>query len=97
MTEIKRIKDRGRPKKYEGERKIAIILNIVKPWREIAQKLEKLSEIDESPEFKTYCKEIEEADLLGKNKKNRLSVYCRYILSMHVVKNQSKLMTNATT
>jgi thiaminase len=95
MEEIKKIK--GRPKKYEGEKKIAIILNIVKPWRDIAEKLEKLSEIDESPEFKTYCKEIEETELTKNNKKNRLSKYCRYILSLYVAKNQNKLMTTATT
>lgn len=84
-------KKTGRPKKYNGEPRLAIVINIIKPWREIAKKLEILSQIDEDPNFKAYCSSIEGSKVENKGE-NKLSTYCRYVLTKHVLSNQTKLL-----
>ena len=83
-------KKTGRPKKYINTGRIAIVINIINPWRDTAVKLEKLSEVDVNEDFKKYCDEIEGTDLEKKGP-NKLSTYCRWVLSNHVVNNLNTL------
>lgn len=76
----------GRPKKYEERPKSILNINICSPWKEYYEKLLKLSEVDKNEDFIEYCRTTEDIDI-NKKEKNKLSAYCRWILTKHVMEN----------
>lgn len=80
----------GRPKKYPNRIESNFSCSIPEHFQQTWKRIVKLSNIDINDELKRYCSGVEGENLDNKGQGKR-SVYIRWVLTQHVIKNMHKL------
>jgi len=85
------MKAKGRPKEYENKEKVCFSAYIPPNFQDLFEKFTELSKIDLNTEFQDYCSKIEGIEDISKLGQSKLSLYTRWVIARHVLKNMYRL------